>query len=321
MTDVQVSRPLTEPSAVERVACDLCGVDDAVELYRMPDCRFEVDDIEWPLVQCRRCELAYLNPRPTPAAIGRYYPAHFYEKRDADTLRRRYEAQASYLADLRPGALCDIGCARGDWIKLMAERGWDVHGLEPSEHSGDPYGFRIRNGRFPEDADWPDASFDLVSAWAVFEHLHEPMAAFHRAARLLKSGGHLTILVTNIRSLSSRYGYQEDVPRHLYFFSEKTLARYAARTGFVLERVDHDTEMFGGSGRGVLRVRLFEALGWAPRDYFRFMRVGHAQRFAAHPVFACLGLGVSALERVLFREHLVRWLRASGIIIARMRKL
>ena len=33
------------------------------------------------------------------------------------------------------------------------------------------------------------------------------------------------------RSVFSRWAYQEDVPRHLYFFSETTLKLYAARAG------------------------------------------------------------------------------------------
>jgi hypothetical protein len=53
--------------------------------------------------------------------------------------------------------------------------------------------------------------------------------------------------VTNIRSVCSCYAYQEDIPRHLHVFSERTLAAYAERVSLSLGRVDHDTRFFGDS--------------------------------------------------------------------------
>src|ERR1700694_3234310 len=57
---------LANEAGAEYVVCNLCGRDETTELYRRSDYRFEVDDIEWPLVQCNRCGLAYTHPRPAP---------------------------------------------------------------------------------------------------------------------------------------------------------------------------------------------------------------------------------------------------------------
>src|SRR5438128_11458753 len=97
----------------ERVACNLCSAVETTELYHRSDFRFEVDAVEWPLVKCKRCGLAYVNPRPTPDAIWRYYPAFYYDHRDQAVLRGRYELQAQRLANLTAGSLLDIGCANG----------------------------------------------------------------------------------------------------------------------------------------------------------------------------------------------------------------
>ena len=43
----------------EQVNCNLCGDDDARTLYVLKDYRLMVDDVEWPVTQCRRCGLGY----------------------------------------------------------------------------------------------------------------------------------------------------------------------------------------------------------------------------------------------------------------------
>lgn len=39
----------------------------------------------------------------------------------------------------------------------------------------------------------------MITAWSVFEHLHDPAAAFARVAELLRSGGRFILLVPNLR--------------------------------------------------------------------------------------------------------------------------
>ena len=46
----------------------------------------------WNLVECRRCSLGYLNPRPTVDEIGRYYPEVYFARRTS--MARRYALQA-----------------------------------------------------------------------------------------------------------------------------------------------------------------------------------------------------------------------------------
>jgi 2-polyprenyl-3-methyl-5-hydroxy-6-metoxy-1,4-benzoquinol methylase len=312
--------PPAQEHAIESVPCNLCGSNDFEELYRLQDCRLFVDDIEWPVVRCRSCGLDYLNPRPTAKTIWRYYPAHYYEGRQERELTARYQLQARQLDALAPGALLDIGCANGDWIQLMAARGWQVAGLEPSPNSQNPHGLDIRKGLLPEGATWREGTFDVVTAWAVVEHLHDPRVAFETAQRMLRPGGRFIALVPNGRSIASRLAYREDVPRHLYMFSESTLARYAEQSGLQLHEVHHEPRLFGGLGRGVLRVQLFKALGHKPREYFRSLALTWPQRFRQHPGITCLSVPLALGERLVLSEGLVRKLRLSGHVIAHMQK-
>jgi 2-polyprenyl-3-methyl-5-hydroxy-6-metoxy-1,4-benzoquinol methylase len=301
----------------ESVACNLCGSRDARLLYRQKDYRLAVDDEQWNLVVCRRCGLGYLDPRPTADEIGRYYPARYFgHRRQA---KSRYERQAAYVAG-PSGRLLDIGTAAGDFLAVMARRGWEAVGIEPSPMTETVSGVEVLHERFPEQCSLPDDAFDVITAWAVFEHLHDPRAAFQVCARLLRPGGRLILQVPNLHSIQSRLSRQEDIPRHLHFFTEDTLRRFGEAADIRLERVVQTTDLFGGSGRGVLRLWFVRALGGTADDYFEMYRTPRRQRFRRWPVLAPAATAVGLLERLLISDRLVRAMRISGQIVAYFRK-
>ena len=300
----------------EHVACNLCGSDDSRRLYSLRDYRLRVDDRLWNLVQCRHCSLGYLDPRPTVAEIGMYYPESYFGHRGG--MSRRYALQAAYVPGTG-GQLLDVGAARGDFMAVMRDRGWNVTGIEPST-SENPHGLAIHRQRFPEECKLDSESFDVITAWAVFEHLHDPAAAFACVAELLRPGGHLIVQVPNLQSINARFTRLEDIPRHLYFFSEKTLRRFGMKVGLDLERLDHTTDLYGGSGRGVLRLALSRATGNSVDDFFDFYQTPRRQRFARRPVFATAWTALAGLERVVLSDLAVRTFRISGQVVATYRK-
>jgi len=70
-----------------------------------------------------------------------------------------------------------------------------------------------------------EQSFDLITAWRHGK-LHQP-ENICRSGEIFEKGGKLFFLVTNSESLYGRKAFKEDVPRHLYHFSEKILRLYA----------------------------------------------------------------------------------------------
>lgn len=229
---------------MEEVSCDLCGSQRYSEIYRMPDILFHPD--EWfSVVECAECGLGFTNPRPTRQEIGRYYPETFFEYFDQDWHEERYRREAEYLADISmPGArLLDLGCANGDFPRHMRRRGWDIAGVEIGEQARQIDDFEVHRCEFTE-ASLPDSHFDAVTAWAVMEHLHQPSLYFKRAAQVLKPGGRFVFLVTNFHSWGSRYLYREDLPRHLYFFTEETVRRYLESAGLRLVKADYTNAIY-----------------------------------------------------------------------------
>ncbi len=109
----------------------------------------------------------------------------------------------------RPRTLLDVGCWDGVETMRYAELlGARAHGIEvfpepaaDAERRGVTVArVDLERDRFP----WPDASFDVVIANQVFEHLKNiwlPMSEMHRVTR---TGGWLVISVPNLGSLHNR---------------------------------------------------------------------------------------------------------------------
>jgi len=251
---------------MEAIACNLCGSLDLKFLYRMPDTFFLKE--EWfNVVECQGCGLGFVNPRPTFEEIGRFYPPAYYQwfQTEQKFNDRRYEIEAGYVhryVKASPAhVLLDVGCANGDFPRAMQRFGWNVEGVEISNNSTAIDDFLLYRQTFPEiPVNAP--RYDVVTAWAVLEHVHDPGAYFKKAAKVLRPGGFFVFNVPNFGSISSRHLYREDVPRHLYFFTEGNVRRYLSANGMELIEAFFDD-----------RVYSMLAYNWL-HYYLRFKRRG-----------------------------------------------
>lgn len=252
---------------METVPCVLCGRDGA-DVVRVGGDRLRGADLRsdesahrhrhqrcrqpdaFTLVRCRGCGLVYLDPRPTAAEIGHYYPDDYHTARGTggpaqrleDAWRRRQFGEvARWLARLRPGRgrLLDIGCGSGELLEALREDGWRVSGVEPSARSAEiaraQRGLDVQTAAF-DDAALPEASYNAVVFAAVLEHLHDPLAALARARRLLAPDGLVAVLflprydAPQARLFGPRW-IGLDLPRHLYQFETNTFAAVARKAG------------------------------------------------------------------------------------------
>ena len=111
------------------------------------------------------------------------------------------------------------------------------------------------------DARLPADAFDLATLWAVLEHVYDPRSLLREVHRVLRPGGTLVALVTNIRSIPGRFMRHDDVPRHTTMFSKKTLARMLGLTGFVPIDFFCNNDIFSGSVRGLFNIIVKRLLG------------------------------------------------------------
>jgi SAM-dependent methyltransferase len=248
---------------LETVACNLCGSENYSAVYVIPD-RLYFRDEFFTVVECDVCGLGFLNPRPTITEMSKYYPAEYFRnaatKSNARYMQRRFGREANFLKAIenRAGAkrLLDVGCADGAFPRFMVARGWDVEGVEISSVAQGITDFRVHSEEF-QNIPVNDPTYDAVTAWAVLEHVHDPMAYFRKAAAVLKKDGLLVFLVPNFVSLASRHLFCEDIPRHIYFFTRETVGQYLEKNGLRLEREDNS--------RGIYKLAPSNWLGYMLR--------------------------------------------------------
>ncbi|MDQ8728349.1 class I SAM-dependent methyltransferase [Bradyrhizobium sp. LHD-71] len=241
---------------LETIACNLCGSRSTKLVFTTKDYRFLVDDRDFSVVRCTGCGLVYVNPRPDERDIHRYYNNEFYNADESPakalaSVKDRILGMAAHLDRYPKGRLLDIGCYRGEFIYHMNELGWDAHGIEFSSRPPNLFGQSIFYGDIA-NAPFAEQSFDVVTIWAVFEHVYDPRHVLKQAHRLLRPGGTLIILVPNYNSLPARFMYHDDVPRHVTMFTPKTLGQLLEQEGFTAKSWECGQDVYGGSTRGWL---------------------------------------------------------------------
>lgn len=247
---------------MEKVKCNLCGSDDYRLIYKMPDTFYFKD--EWfNIVECNDCGLGYINPRPAAEDMGRYYPESFYDyfNTEKEFHLKRYSNEAKYLKYCKTGnKLLDIGCANGDFPRYVKKLGWQVEGVEVSPNTAPIYDFPVYYCDFTK-IPIQQSLYDVITAWAVLEHVHDPFSYFKKAAEILKPNGIFIFLVTNFNSISSKYLFREDIPRHLYFFTPSTIKEYLLRTGFETIDIDFSNNVYSMRPVNWLRFYFYRLLG------------------------------------------------------------
>lgn len=253
---------------METVACNLCGSEDHRFVYRAPDGLYFPD--RWfDVVECRGCGLGFVNPRPAIDEISAYYQGDYYDSLADDLHIRRFEAESRYLPEIGHGSppprLLDIGCGPGGFPRFMAAQGWRVEGVEPlaTQPIEDFPVYRQAFDRLEGRA----GRYDAVTAWAVLEHVHDPMAYFMKAGEVLKPGGVFVFLVTNFDSLSSKRLFHEDVPRHLHFYTKETVKRFLRAAGLALVTADFDRNIYAMGTRGAVKYLFVRHIVGKPYEW------------------------------------------------------
>ncbi len=176
----------------EYVSCDLCGSEEHTFLYSKWD---PVTRKEYNLVECR-CGMAFVNPMPTVESIPFLYPPDYLK--DKRAFARLYSRMMKLLPNISGGRLLDIGCGQGDFISRASQEGWFVEGVDLMAWDN-PDLLPIKIGDFLE-MDLPWESYDVLTAWALLEHVRRPSAFFRKVVRLLKKDGKVYIRGSEFQS-------------------------------------------------------------------------------------------------------------------------
>lgn len=198
----------------------------------------------------------------------------------ADFGRDLTKERVPELIGTGPLACCDLGCGKGGFVGLLAELGHDALGVEPdpiARKSGTDRGLKVLAGTAESlPVEICPETFDVVFMTHVLEHCLDPLAALENARRILKPGGRLIVETPNSNAAGLKAAGVAwpwlDVPRHLNFFTARSLQLACRKAGLVHERTEY---------RGYCRQ--FQRSWLANKEQIRQAFAGrdHHGRFAA----------------------------------------
>jgi 2-polyprenyl-3-methyl-5-hydroxy-6-metoxy-1,4-benzoquinol methylase len=236
------------PIAGGKASCPLCGSDEAENLSRW-DRRLK------PLqpVKSANCSLIRQSYMPSDTELSAYYRTSY--RKDYQNAHRgpsvrhiaKRQAEAAprltrLAAHLPPGArIADFGCGSGEFIAAAAARGFDAIGFEPgadyARHAKSTLGLSVQNCGW-QDFVPPSGAMDAVTAFHVFEHLTDPLAALQQVKSWLSPNGIAYIEVPNM-AVHLKKGFGSLHLAHTIGFSRYSLELLGAAAGMaVVETVD-----------------------------------------------------------------------------------
>ncbi len=254
-------------------------------------------------VTCAQCGLVYMNPQPDEELLARFYNdlpirnfffrqilLDFAEADQTPFFTHRLERLEQLIVGDKK-RLLDVGCAVGHFMRLARQRAWLCTGLELNqtyvEYAQQKRGLNVHLLTLADMVETGE-KFDAVTLWDVLEHVIDPRSIFETASHLVNPGGILAFSTINHHSLNAallRQNWRYYLPPdHLYSFTPRLLKRMLAKTGFYVERIEHQymTEVLieGLSQRGIdvtdprnaLPAHIF-ALGQRPGTWNRIKKL------------------------------------------------
>jgi SAM-dependent methyltransferase len=147
--------------------------------------------------------------------------------------------QATIARYKQEGTLLDVGCSSGSFLARMNNGHWKLFGIEMDSATAERAKLSSGAEVFVGDimkAPFPPNSFDVITAFDVLEHMDRPREFLELIHYWLRPGGIFFGKVPNIDSWEARlfgtYWYGLELPRHLYHFSQRSMAQLVAEVGF-----------------------------------------------------------------------------------------
>ncbi len=255
--------------------CNLCGSSENRLIRESYDFLTHLGG-KFKIVQCCKCGLIFVNPKPTN--ISDFYPPSyepynisnkdFHQNLYNQLLNKYYEKNKSrwdyFLSFIfekvynpipfkKNGRILDLGCGNGLGLYNLQNCGWEVYGLDISKMAVEfaqrelglknvKYGSLVNNN-------YPNNFFDVVVLNYVIEHLPDPKVILKKIKKILKYKGLLLITTPNFESVNSiifrSYWFPLETPRHLYLFTSETFKKLLFSIGgFRIRKVKYDISTY-----------------------------------------------------------------------------
>ena len=174
------------------------------------------------------------------------------------------------IVEDRSARVLDIGCSSGHMIEALAARGFqNVEGIDISESAIERCQQRGISKSLLMDAGaprLPDASYDVLIASDVLEHLADDRTSLRAWYRMMRPGGRLIVFVPAFQSLWSDH----DVVNHHYRrYTRGQLTGRLAEAGFTVQRSSYWNSVIFPAAAAVRMVQQWRPPRAQPRPDLR----------------------------------------------------
>jgi len=203
-------------------------------------------------VLCSDCDTLFVNPRPpyqdllriyADSPSTRYWVEDFFKPMAEARREKIFKPRAEYIAnrfpDLAVGHIGDIGAGFGIFLEEL-KKIWPSAGALAVEPSVDMAKICREKGlpvieSMLEDIG-PEHQFDLLTAFELVEHLHNPEVFMVKVAELLNPGGRFFMTTLNGLGFDIQLLWETSKsvtpPHHLNFFNPHSIRILLERSGF-----------------------------------------------------------------------------------------
>lgn len=214
---------------------------------------------KWRLFKCENDGLIFVHPKPTRKELWAFYNSgeYFHSKIRkfgySDYLREKKVLNLNnknilqkikyFLFKLNPTPesdnpyrLLDIGAAYGFFLEIARAENFEIYGNDISEEAvshARARGLNMSLGSTKDQNYLPDF-FDVVTILGVIEHFEDPKEEMAEAVRVLKPGGLMVILASDMSQFMGHGAIKP--PEHLYYFSRKNFSQFLSLYNFKIIR-------------------------------------------------------------------------------------
>ena len=286
----------------ETIDCPICGSKEYQDIYQAEFRIWTQEDREWTAHQvvCKGCGFIYTNPRPSEDDLKDFYDAYLrFGEIDAHFRGKQIEFLCRNVPNAR-GRLLDIGAFDGSFLALAKQKGFEIHGIEPTEEGvleARKKGLDVVQGFFNKEyAGKIDKSYDVVTMLHTLEHVEDPLEFVRLALRVTAPGGYLYIEVPDVTRAFAENMSDFFSVQHLNHFTSNTIRNLASRVGATIIAVEQEKELW------ILRTLLKNTPDTIPliNEYGSNMRIMQAYKKRKQAFLDTLRKKISAKEVSLY---------------------
>ncbi len=184
-------------------------------------------------------------------------------------ISRYFKPSAS---DSTPVRVLDVGCGAGRVLQMLSEYG-QVYGTDLSSLALEfcrKRGFEgVCQADIIEGLPFPNATFDLITALDVVEHLQDDAAGLRNLWQALKPGG---LLVVSVPAYQFMFSYWDEMLGHQRRYTQHSLLTRLEQAGFVAEKSSYTNTV---TLLPAVTFRLFKGIWLRVRPTVKPLRAGY----------------------------------------------